>query len=188
MVRVISSDRFLKRQELGNDVPFFICAFEPKEADAMEKIRQSLARRLEKNSVTILEVNLYDLCVEILKQEGDWGEIIEKEPRWSKSELKELLQNVLAPETYLAPKIAEMTARNEYDVLFLCGIGEVYPYVRSHNVLHHLQSRIPKKPVVIFFPGRYEHTQERGMSLDLFGRLHDRYYRAFNIFDIEPYT
>ena len=38
----------------------------------------------------------------------------------------------------------------------------------------------------MFFPGTYEHCQESGASLDLFGMLHDdKYYRAFDIFHCE---
>jgi hypothetical protein len=187
LIKVISSEQFLKMRGLGNDVPFFICAFEPEEANAMEAVRCSLVQHLEKCSVAVREINIYDLCIKMLKQEGLWEKILEMEPEWDKSELLDLLQSVLDPETHLAPKIAELTAGNGYDVLFLSGIGEVYPYIRSHNVLNNLQSRVPQKPVVLFFPGRYTYSPEIGVSLDLFGRLRgDKYYRAKNIFEVEP--
>jgi len=71
-------------------------------------------------------------------------------------------------------------------VIFLSGVGEVFPYIRSHNVLNNLQSTAKDKPTVMFFPGAYTHSLESGASLDLFGRLHDdKYYRAFNIFHCE---
>jgi hypothetical protein len=77
-------------------------------------------------------------------------------------------------------------ARSEFDVLFLDGVGEVYPYIRSHNVLNNLQKagegkaygHVLSRPVHAFL--------EKGASLDLFGRLRDdKYYRAFNIYDCE---
>ena len=65
-------------------------------------------------------------------------------------------------------------------------VGEVFPYIRSHNVLNNLQKVAKEKPTVMFFPGVYTHSLEFGASLDLFGRLHeDRYYRAFNIYHCE---
>ena len=74
----------------------------------------------------------------------------------------------------------------DYDVLFLCGIGEVFPYIRSHNVLNNLQSTAKDKPTVLFFPGEYRHSLAQGASLELFGLLHDdKYYRAFNIFETQ---
>ena len=71
-------------------------------------------------------------------------------------------------------------------MIFLSGVGEVYPYIRSHNVLNNLQSTAKDAPTVLFFPGSYTHALATGASLDLFGRLHDdKYYRAFNILNYE---
>lgn len=76
--------------------------------------------------------------------------------------------------------------QSEFDVLFLSGIGEVFPYIRSHNVLNNLQSTAKNQPTILFFPGEYRHSLEHGASLELFGLLHDdKYYRAFNIYEIQ---
>lgn len=84
------------------------------------------------------------------------------------------------------PAIAAKLQTAELDVLFLSGVGEVFPYIRSHNVLNNLQSTAKEKPTVMFFPGSYTHSLETGASLDLFGKLHDdKYYRAFNIYHYE---
>jgi len=96
------------------------------------------------------------------------------------------LQNVLDIKGHLIPEIGERLAQSDHDVLFLSGVGEVFPYIRSHNVLNNLQSTAKDKPTVMFFPGEYRHSLEQGASLELFGLLHDdKYYRAFNIFDIQ---
>jgi hypothetical protein len=152
----------------------------------MERLRRQLVNRLDQTGVRVLEVNLYDLSIEILKERGIWEQIIEMEESVSKDELKELLQGVLDPETHLVPAIATKLNLNDFDVLFLSGVGEVFPYIRSHNVLNNLQSTAKEKPTVMFFPGAYTHSLESGASLDLFGKLHDdKYYRAFNIFHCE---
>jgi hypothetical protein len=183
---VISSPRFLNRQGLGNEVPFFICPFEPEKAVEMERLQRQLVNRLEQVGVRILEINLYDLSIEILRNRDVWNQILELEESVSKEQLKELLQGVLDPETHLVPAMAARLASTDYDVLFLSGVGEVFPYIRSHNVLNNLQSTAKEKPTVMFFPGAYTHTLESGASLDLFGKLHDdKYYRAFNIFHCE---
>ena len=51
--------------------------------------------------------------------------------------------------------IATKLADNDLDVLFLAGVGEVFPYIRSHNVLNNLQSTAKEKRTVLFFPGAY---------------------------------
>ena len=186
LLAVISGQRFLNRQGLGNEVPFFICPFKPEEAVEMERIQRQLINRLGQAGVRILEINLYDLSVEILKEREIWDRIVEMEDPISKEQLKELLQGVLDPESHLVPAIAAKLSSTDFEVLFLTGIGEVFPYIRSHNVLNNLQSTAKEKPTVMFFPGAYTHSLESGASLDLFGRLHDdKYYRAFNIFHCE---
>ena len=73
---------------------------------------------------------------------------------------------------------------SDFNILFLSGVGEVFPYIRSHNVINNLQSTAKDKPTVMFFPGEYTHSLESGASLDLFGLLQDdKYYRAFNIYE-----
>lgn len=183
---VISGQRFLNKQGLGNEVPFFICPFKPEEANEMDKLQRQLVNRLEQAGVRILEINLYDLSIEILKSREIWEQILDMEVSVSKDQFKELLQGVLDPETHLTPAIAVKLRDTDFDVLFLSGVGEVFPYIRSHNVLNNLQSTAKDKPTVMFFPGAYTHSLESGASLDLFGRLHDdKYYRAFNIFHCE---
>jgi len=186
LVRVISSDRFLARQGLGNEVPFFICPFRSEDATEIVRLRQQLTNRLEKKGVQILEVDLYDLSMEILSSRNVWDRIIESEHSISKDQLKELLQGVLDPEEHLVPAIASKITGGDFDVLFLTGVGEVFPYIRSHYVLNNLQSTTTSQPTIMFFPGSYRHVPDSGTSLELFGRLRDdRYYRAFNIFHLE---
>lgn len=186
LVAVVSSERFLKKQGLGKEVPFFICPYDPEDAVEMERQRGQLTNQLSNRGLTVLEINLYDLAVELLHDRGIWGDVLEAEASISKAELKELLQGVLDPETHVIPAIAERLRATNYHVLFLSGVGEVFPYIRSHNVLNNLQSTAKDRPTVMFFPGSYTHELATGASLDLFGRLHDdKYYRAFNIFHYE---
>jgi len=183
---VMSGQRFLKKQGLGNEVPFFICPYKPEEAVEMQRLQRQLVNRLAQAGVTVLEINLYDLSVALLKARDIWDQVLEIEASVSKEELKELLQGVLDPETHLVPAIARKLDETDFDVLFISGVGEVFPYIRSHNVLNNLQSTAKDKPTVMFFPGAYTHSLAAGASLDLFGRLHDdKYYRAFNIFHCE---
>lgn len=197
---VISSGRFLEMHGLNNDLPFYVCDFDPAEVAVMRKQIALLIRTLGKLSVPclggrgikVLEVNLYDLVVDLLKsREGGppgsnlWEQILAVEADIGKDELLELLQNVLDVKEHLIPAIGERLRQGGHDVMFLTGIGEVFPYIRSHNVLNNLQSTAKDRPTVMFFPGEYRHSVLKGASLELFGRLHDdKYYRAFNIYEV----
>ena len=186
LLTVLSGKRFLQKEGLGNEVPFFICPFEASISVEVFRLEKQLVNRLEQSGIRVLEINLYDLSIEILKERGIWEQILEIEPSVSKDELKELLQGVLDPESNLVPAIAELLKNNEFEMLFLTGVGEIFPIIRSHHVLNNLQSTAKEKPTLMFFPGTYTHTLATGASLDLFERLHDdKYYRAFNIFHCE---
>lgn len=183
LLQIISSQRFLQKQGLGNEVPFFICPFDPKEAGEMQKMAHQLATRLGQQGVRVLEIDLYTLSIELLQARGIWDRLLQMEESVGKDQFKELLQGVLDPETHLVPAIAEKMRQQAFDVLFITGVGEVFPYIRSHNVLNNLQSTAKEQPTVLFFPGKYTQSLETGASLDLFGLLHDdKYYRAFNIY------
>ena len=66
---------------------------------------------------------------------------------------------------------------NGRDIVFLTGIGKVWPIIRSHTILNSLHSIIEDVPLVMFFPGEYD-----GLELKLFSEIKDdNYYRAFQL-------
>ncbi len=186
LLAVLSSSRFLRMEGLGNEVPFFIFPYPPEEALAIAGLKKRIKNRLANTGTTVREVNLYDLSVEILKERGVWDRLLALEPQQDKTDFRELLQGMLDPQTHIAPAIRSRIEDGDFDILFLTGIGEVFPYIRSHNILNNLQSIVTGKPMLMFFPGRYEQSETLGSSLVLFGRLKDdQYYRAKNILEQE---
>jgi len=183
LLKLFSSKRFLLREGIGNELPFYICPFDPKETVEMMDTVDLLKKQLLKQSVGVLEINLYDLVVEILKKEDLWERLAEFEQESGKDELFEVLQGVLDPEEYLIPEMEQIMGNSTFQILFITGTGEVYPYIRTHAILTNLQRVIKQRPVVLFFPGKYTQSLERGASLNLFGLLpDDKYYRAYNVF------
>lgn len=186
LLKVTSSERFLQMQGLGKEVPFFICPFSPSQAVEMSRLVQNLVSSLAGQSIHVLEINLYDLSKELLVERGVWERVLEMETTSTKEQFKELLQGMLDPEQHLIPAISQKMESGPFDVLFLSGIGEVFPYIRSHNLLNNLQKAAKTRPSVLFFPGDYSHSLESGASLNLFSSFpDDRYYRAFDISQYE---
>jgi len=185
LYKIIQSDDFLQMLGLGNEVPFFICPYPPEQEIDINIMHDGLVNKLHEAGVIVLDIDLYDLCVHILKQRGIWERTLEKELQIEKSKLKKLLSNVLDPEQHLVPAIVDkMNNIPHFDVMFLSGVGQIFPYIRSHSILNNLQSKAEGKPTVIFFPGGYTHSLEDGAALNLFNKLNDdKYYRAFNILD-----
>lgn len=186
LYRVVTSERFLAKQGLGNEMPFFIYPFPAEEGLSVNEDRLNLIDRIGYDGVTVLDLNLYDLSLGLLEEREILRDVVAAEPDMDKSEFRELLQGVLDVQQHLIPKIAMAIADCPHNVIFLSGVGEVYPYIRSHTVLNNLQSTAKDRPTVLFFPGSYTHSMDTGGSLDLFGLLHDdKYYRAFNILNYE---
>ena len=184
LLAVISSTRFLKMQSLNNEIPFYICPYKGQYAVEMERLQQQLRNKLDQTGIRVLNINLYDLSIDHLKSDGDWVWYLSIETSLPKAKLLEELQSMLDVESVIIPAISAKMAEEEFDVMFIGGVGEVFPFIRSHNVLNNLQKAAKLKPTVMFFPGEYTHSLEGGAALELFGRLRDdKYYRAFNIFD-----
>ena len=184
---VLSGKRFLQMEGLSNEVPFFIYPYDAEDALKVAQAKKRIKNKLAtERGIRVRELNLYDLSVDILKERGVWERVLELEPAQDKDDFRELLQGMLDPQIHIAPAIRSRIEDGDFDIFFLTGIGEVFPYIRSHNVLNNLQSVVTRKPMLMFFPGRYEQSETLGSSLVLFGRLKDdQYYRAKNILEQE---
>ncbi len=186
LLAVTSSKKFLANDTYIQEIPFFICPFLPQETNEMMRDVSNLIKKLNEKNIKVLKLDLYDICLDLLVREGDLDWIIEEEENMSKDELKEELQNILDVGDFVIPEIKNLLSAHQHDIIFVTGIGQVFPYIRAHNFLSNLQSTIKNKPMLMFFPGKYTHTLEKGSVLELFGRLtDDRYYRAFNIEDVK---
>lgn len=177
LYKVVSNQEFLRMESLGGEIPFFISAYDPKQQVEVDRAIRSLKNKLETNGIPVLELNLYDIALELLNSELGDGEIFELEKSMDKTEFKEALQSIIDINEVLIPKIKSLIDESSAKVYFLTGIGLVFPFIRSHNVLNNLQNVAKKAPTIAFFAGEYN-----GYSLELFGLMKDdNYYRAFNI-------
>jgi len=187
LFKVLSSERFLKMEGLGKEVAHFIYDYDPTWALDVAQAKRRIKTKLDTElGVKVLEINLYDLCVQLLKKRSVWDRVLAAEQTMDKPDFLKMLQNMLDPHMHLAPAIKERIADESFHILFLTGIGEVFPFVRSHTVLNNLQTVVSDKPMLMFFPGRYEVSATQGSALVLFGQLKDdSFYRAKRILDQE---
>lgn len=187
LFRVLSSERFLRMEGLGNEVAHFIYDYDPSWALDVAQAKKRIKTKLDTElGIKVFEINLYDLCVDLLKKRNVWERVLAAEPTMDKPEFLKMLQNMLDPHLHLAPAIKDLVAAESFQILFLTGIGEVFPFVRSHTVLNNLQTVVSDRPMLMFFPGRYEVSATQGSALVLFGQLKDdSFYRAKRILDQE---
>lgn len=175
--KVVSSEKFLKIEALGGEIPFWISAYNPKQEVEVEKEIKNLQRRLDNEGIYTLLIDLFTLSMEIADKAIGLDKIFEIEKKKKKERFKSALQSTINIHERLIPGIKQQVEERSPKALLINGVGRVFPYIRSHNVLNNLQSAVKEIPTLMFFPGRYT-----GQSLELFGLLKDdNYYRAFNI-------
>jgi hypothetical protein len=172
----LKNKKFLKNEAIGGEVPFYIFPYKIEEQNRIYIEKEKLKKRLQKEGISVFEINLFDLSLEMLKERNVLDRLIQTEPTLSKKKLLDMLKMLLDVENKMTKKIEEKVKNNDSNIVFITGVGEVYPFIRSHTVLNNLQNKIKDRPVVMFYPGIY--TKE----LSLFGRFKDEnYYRAFNL-------
>lgn len=183
--KIISNPDFLSGKVLCNDLPIFIADYDINREDEFLRMEKNLIKTLETMAVKVLSINLYDLIIEILqKDKGDWEWVMS--PDRNKEELLEELKGILGIEDKVIPAIADKMVQNKgkYDVLFLNGCGNIFPFLRTHTILNNLHTYI-QKPVIVFFPGVSVSKGSPYAAFNLFGRIDEgNDYRAANIFQI----
>ena len=174
----ISSKEFLENKGVANEVRYYVFDYEACDELIMrQKIRDLIAQNNpETDGFRIVEYDIYSLIISILEERG----YVDKCIRFEKEKGREYLYNAISKllrlttdNNLIVNRIVENTPENS--VVFLTGIGKVYPFVRAHNVLNNLHQVFDKVPVIMFYPGNWN-----GQSLSLFGTISDgNYYRAF---------
>ena len=58
---------FLKSDNIGKMIPFYIIPYEPKEKQIVASNINMVSKRLQEVNINILRLDLFNLCIEILK-------------------------------------------------------------------------------------------------------------------------
>lgn len=174
----IKEDKFIEGRGLGNEISFYVFDYEPENELVVRDYIPHILKEFshEGSTRSLIEFDLYKMLIEIAKEKRIFDRISQMEEKQGKDALFMALANFAKPEIFLK-KIKEQLG--DHNVVLITGVGKVYPFVRSHNILNNLQEVLDKTPVIMFFPGKYD-----GLSLRLFDRFKDdNYYRAFRLVD-----
>ena len=170
----IAQPDFLANKGLGNEVGIYIFQY-----DACDElmVREHIARL--KGDATlpcrIVERNLWEVFLDVCSRRRILDRLSDLEARRGSEALLARLRTSVTPENFV--DAMDYEPHEPGDVLFITGVGQIYPFMRAHSILENAQHRFEDMPVVLFYPGRYD-----GQSLSLFGRLDDsNYYRAFDL-------
>lgn len=174
----ISDQDFLANRGVANEVRYYVFDYEPCD----ELIIRDRIKALKKQNnpdadgFQILEFDLYEMVISILEEKGYIDKCVKFEEQKGMEYLYTAVTKMLRltnDDNLIVNRILESTPENA--VVFLTGVGKVFPFVRSHNVLNNLHQVLDSVPVIMFYPGTWN-----GQSLSLFGTITDgNYYRAF---------
>ncbi|WP_129407974.1 DUF1788 domain-containing protein [Marinitoga lauensis] len=170
ITKIIEDKDFSKNKGLGNEISFYIFDYDPKYEILVRYHLDKIIKNIK--SKKIKEFNLYDMLIEMLKKENLIDVVLNMEKNEGSEELLEAIKTFAPPDAFIE-KIAEESKNTE--IILITGVGQIYPFVRSHTILNKLHSVIENKPLILFYPGKYD-----GQKLELFNKLKDdNYYRAF---------
>ena len=174
----ISDKDFLANRGVANEVRYYVFDYEPcDELIVRNKVKQlKKQNNPDADGFQIIEYDLYEIVIQILEEKGYIDKCIKFEEQKGMEYLYTAVTKMLRltnDDNLIVNRSLESTPKNS--VVFLTGVGKVFPFVRSHNVLNNLHQVLDSVPVIMFYPGTWN-----GQSLSLFGTITDgNYYRAF---------
>ena len=176
----IGKTSFLNGKGLGNEVSYYVFDYDPKDEIIVREYIDKLVKKDKEfgDGYKLKVYDVYDLMIDLLESEGYLEDCFEMEKNDGMDYLIESVNSLLKmneDDNYFAKYIEENTP--EKSIVFLVGIGKIFPFVRSHKILNNLHQVFDRAPVVMFYPGKYD-----GQSLQLFEEFKDdNYYRAFKL-------
>ena len=174
----IGKTSFLNGKGLGNEVSYYVFDYDPKDEILVREYIDKLIKKDKEfgDGYKLKVYDVYDLMIDLLESEGYLEDCFEMEKNDGMNYLVESVNDLLRMSDnndYFTEYVEENTP--EKAIVFLIGVGKIFPFVRSHKILNNLHQSFNKAPVVMFYPGKYD-----GQSLELFGEFKDdNYYRAF---------
>lgn len=174
----ILSDEFLNAKGLGNEIGFWIFDYDPSaELEVREYITFLEEMLANKHShLNVAHVNLLTVLTEYLGERGFLDKAFELQKKKGDDALLKALSGPLHMDKF-SPYLVDACQAESRDIIFISGIGSVWPLLRAHNLLNSLHALLGHKPVVLFYPGEYT-----GQSMSLFGKIpSNNYYRAFKL-------
>lgn len=174
----IGKTSFLNGKGLGNEVSYYVFDYDPKDEILVREYIDKLVKKDKEfgDGYKLKVYDVYDLMIDLLESEGYLEDCFEMEKNDGMNYLVESVNDLLRmndDNNYFAEYIEKNTP--EKAIVFLIGVGKIFPFVCSHKILNNLHQIFDRSPVVMFYPGKYD-----GQSLELFGEFKDdNYYRAF---------
>ncbi len=174
----ITKDKFLDNRGLGNEIPFHVFDYPPEFELKMREHIEFMINWIASHhpNIKLIHIKLFDLMIEYMRERGNLEKAFELEAGKGSPSLWKAMSASVKPERFV--KIIDKKFKlKDANLIFISGVGTVWPWIRAHSLLNNLQSITEDVSVIMFYPGKYS-----GQSFRLFDRLDgDNYYRAFRL-------
>ena len=168
-------------QNLGGELPLYIQPIPVSKQTELNAQAKRLVSRLSKLGKNAIVIDLYEMSMELLEEEGVLQTLLEEEKELDQDAISSTLDSILDIKEVIIPRISSIISENNPDFVFIIGVGRVYPFIRSHGILNNIEELANNCNLILFFPGEYNNLQ-----LSLFGTISDEnYYRGHNLNDIK---
>lgn len=168
-------------QNLGGELPLYIQPIPVSKQTELNAQAKRLVSRLSKLGKNAIVIDLYEMSMELLEEEGVLQTLLEEEKELDQDAISSTLDSILDIKEVIIPRISSIISENHPDFVFIIGVGRVYPFIRSHGILNNIEELANNCNLILFFPGEYNNLQ-----LSLFGTISDEnYYRGHNLNDIK---
>ena len=177
---IITDKRFRENKGLGYEIGYYIFDYDPEDEIIVREHIRFLKQKINNDGMDfyIKEIDLYEIMVDILAEKEYLKKVFEMEKKKGTDEILRPLKSTLRltqKNDLVVEYIRERVEEN--DIVFLTGVGKIWPIIRSHTILNVLHSVIDHVPLIMFYPGTYS-----GQGLKLFNEISDQnYYRAFKL-------
>ena len=177
---ILTDSRFRENKGLGNEIGYYIFDYDARDETIVREHINFLKQKINNEGIdiSIREFDLYEIMIDILESKGYLQKVFDMEREKGTDAILRPIKNTLRltqKNDLIVEHIRERVEKN--DIVFLTGVGKIWPIIRSHTVLNVLHSVIDHVPLIMFYPGTYS-----GQDLHLFDEISDRnYYRAFKL-------
>lgn len=178
--------KFQHNQGISNEVGYYIFDYPARDEMLVRRNIEKIQKSKLSADVNLKVFDIYQIMMKII---ADQRELVGEDPiplleeidaKQGFSMLVEQINNILEMsenDNLIVQYIRQYLQHQDQYVIFITGIGKVYPILRAHKILNTMHQVLDENPVVLFYPGEYDE-----ISLRAFGEVKDQnYYRAFRI-------
>lgn len=185
LIKKIQEPDFQHNQGLSNEVGYYIYPYNVADTSKIRVNLDDLTKSETATKINLKVFDLYNIMLDSIRRlkgiadDDPFRILAEIEKKNGIDQVAQQINNLMRMDEDHNDVVRYVHDHTDaqHCVIFITGVGKVYPLIRAHKVLNTMHQVLDKNPVVMFYPGKYNEQ-----NLQIFGEANDQnYYRAFSI-------